>query len=85
MRIARPRRGHSVRDVGVLRPLARVVVARSMGTGHHETVSIILVVGVFVGLIWWQMKRRNKGAAIKLALWLVGMGAVWVLFSHAQP
>ena len=56
-----------------------------MGTGHHETVSVILVVGVFVGLIWWQMKRRNKGAAIKLALWLVGMGAVWVLFSHARP
>jgi hypothetical protein len=28
--------------------------------------------------------REHKGAAIKLALWLVGLGAVWVPFSHAQ-
>ena len=55
-----------------------------MGMGDHETVSVILVIGVFAGLIWWQVKRQNTGAAIKLALWLVGLGAVWVLFSHAQ-
>jgi hypothetical protein len=65
-------------------PSARqVVVALSIETGDHELVGAVLVVVLLVAVVWWLVKRGNRGAAIKLVLWAAGVVAFIALFSHA--
>lgn len=54
-----------------------MAVATILTLGDHETVAALLVLAAFGVAIWYQVRKGQKKAVVKLVLWLAFLIVLW--------